>query len=34
MIPRRIINRELCAVAFDPTEILSRKRGKEVEIGV
>ena len=29
MLQTKIISKELCAVAFDPTEITVRKRGKE-----
>lgn len=29
MVESRIINKDTCAVSFNPTEILLRKRGKE-----
>lgn len=28
MLQTKIINKELCAVSYDPTEIMIRKRGK------
>ena len=28
MLQTKIINKELCAVSFEPTEIMVRKRGK------